>query len=33
MNKLNYLIHEKREALRSWGAFVRAAVEEGADDA
>lgn len=27
MNKLNYLIHEKREALRSWGAFVRAAVE------
>ena len=26
-DKLNYLIHEKREALRRWGAFVRMAVE------
>lgn len=26
-DKLNYLIHEKREALRQWGAFVRLAVE------
>lgn len=26
-DKLNYLIHEKREALRRWGAFVRAAAE------
>ena len=26
-DKLNYLIHEKREALRSWGEFVRTAVE------
>ena len=25
-DKLNYLIHEKREALRRWGAFVRMAV-------
>ena len=28
-----YLLAEKRDALEKWGAFVRAAVEEGADDA